>query len=374
MRKVLVFAVLVSGCAAELGCPDCDGGEDAKRRRRPDLSAPPDLSQLPDLSQPAAPSADLSQPAAPSADLSQPPAQPDLAKAPDLAQPSTPPATTAPVIAGCQIFPADNPWNTDISTAQVDPNSANYMTHMNASSTLLHPDFGSNPAYGIPFITVPGTQTKVPMSFDYDEDSDPGPYPFPSNAPIEGGAGASGDRHILVLDRDNCLLYETWDSHYVGPGFHCGSGAIFNLKSNALRPDGYTSADAAGLPILPGLIRYDEVAAGEIRHALRFTVDSTQRAYVHPATHFASSDTSANAPPMGLRVRLKASYNISNFTGQSRVILTAMKKYGMFLADNGSDWYFTGAADSRWDDDDLEQLKNVPASAFEVVKLGTIIK
>ena len=212
------------------------------------------------------------------------------------------------------------------------------------------------------------------MSFAYADESDPGPYPFPVDVPVEGGAGSSGDRHVLVLDKDNSILYETWDSHYVGPGWHCGSGAIFDLTSNRLRPDYWTSADAAGLPILPGLVRYDEVAAGQMNHAIRFTVQSTQRAFIHPATHYASSNTDPNAPPMGLRVRLKASYDISRFTGAARVILTTMKKYGMILADNGSDWFFTGATDARWNDADLNQLKSVPGSAFEVVASGPGIR
>ena len=203
-----------------------------------------------------------------------------------------------PQISGCPIFPSDNPWNRDISNEPVDPNSNNYIAHMNGNTKFLHPDFGSNPTYGIPYTVVPGLQTKVPMTFDYADESDPGPYPIPPNPPIEGGNQSSGDRHVLVLDKDNCLLYETWDSHFVGPGWHCGSGAIFNLRSNSLRPDGWTSADAAGLPILPGLARYDEaVAIGEIKHALRFTVQSTQRAYIHPATHYASSNTDSNSPP-----------------------------------------------------------------------------
>jgi hypothetical protein len=281
---------------------------------------------------------------------------------------------TVPRIAGCQIFPADNPWNRDISGDAVDPNSANYIAHMNGGSRYLHPDFGSNTTYGIPFVVVPGTQAKVPVSFEYSDESDPGPYPIPPNAPIEGGSSSTGDRHILVLDSGSCRLYETYDSHYVGPGWQCGSGAVFDLNSNQLRPDYWTSADAAGLPILPGLVRYDEVAAGSINHAIRFTVQSTQKAFIHPATHYASSNTEANAPPMGLRVRLKAGYDISRFTGAAKVILAAMKKYGMIVADNGSDWFFTGATDARWNDDDLNQLKSVPGSAFEVVVSGTIIR
>jgi len=278
-----------------------------------------------------------------------------------------------PQISGCAVFPADNPWNRDISNDPVDPNSNNYIANMNGATKFLHPDFGSNLTYGIPYVVVSGTQPKVPVTFDYSEDSDPGPYPIPPDAPIEGGASSTGDRHILVLERDNCLLYETWDSRFVGPGWHCGSGAIFNLRSNQLRPDTWTSADAAGLPILPGLVRYDEaVTAGGIQHAVRFTVQSTQRAFIHPATHYASSNTNPNAPPMGLRVRLKASYDLSRFTGASRVILTALKKYGMFVADNGSDWFISGATDSRWNDNDLNQMKTVPGNAFEVVQTGTI--
>lgn len=281
--------------------------------------------------------------------------------------PSQPPAGRA-VIAGCAVFPPDNPWNRDVSRDPVDSNSDAFIASMNGSRKSLHADFGSDPSYGIPWIAVPGSQPRVPMSFDYADESDPGPYPLPPNAPIEAGS----DRHVLVLDRDACKLYETWDSHYLGPGWHCGSGAVFDLRSNALRPDGWTSADAAGLPILPGLVRRDEVKAGAIRHALRFTVARTQRAYVHPATHFASSDRNPDLPPMGLRVRLKAGYDVSRFTGDARVILEALKTYGMFLADNGSDWFITGETNPAWNDDDLNQLKTVPGSAFEVVKLGEI--
>ncbi len=286
---------------------------------------------------------------------------------------TNPPSEVAQ-IAGCQIFPADNPWNRDISADPVDPNSANYIAHMNGASKFLHPDFGSNPEYGIPFVVVPGTQPKVPVTFAYADESDPGPYPIPPDAPIEGGAASTGDRHVLVLDKDSCLLYETYDSHYVGPGWSCGSGALFDLSSNRLRPDYWTSADAAGLPILPGLVRYDEIAAGQVKHAIRFTAQSTQRGFIHPATHYASSNTDPNAPPMGLRLRLKASYDISRSSGAARVILIALKKYGMILADNGSDWFFTGASDSRWNDTDLNQLKGVPGSAFEVVASGSIIR
>jgi hypothetical protein len=287
----------------------------------------------------------------------------------------TPPAGVA-AIGGCPVFPSSNAWNEDISTLPVDPNSANYMAHMNGGSKNLHPDFGSNPTYGIPYVTVHGkTQPFVPINFtEYPADSDPGPYPVPSNAPVEGGAGSTGDRHVLVVDTDNCVDYEMYHAFYVGPGWNAGSGAIWHFNSNALRTYYLTSADAAGLPIVAGLARYDEtVQIGAIYHALRFTVHQTQRGFILPATHYASSSTDPNDPPMGLRVRLKASYDISHFTGASLVILTALKRYGMMIADNGSDWYISGSTDVRWNDNDLDQLKTVPASAFEVVQTGPII-
>ena len=275
-----------------------------------------------------------------------------------------------PLIESCQVFPADNPWNTDISAAPIHPNSAKYIANINAhGGDTVHPDFGSDPEYGIPYITVPGTQPKVPVTFYYDDESDPGPYPIPADAPVEGG----GDRHVIVIDTDNCILYETYNSEYVGGAQHAwtaDSGAIFDLSSNALRPDGWTSADAAGLPIFPGLARCDEVMSGEIKHALRFTVNETQRAYIYPATHFASDITDPNYPPMGLRVRLKANYDLSDMTGQALVIATALKHYGMILADNGSNWYISGERDQGgcWDDDDLDQLKDIPGTAFEVIQ------
>ena len=278
----------------------------------------------------------------------------------------------SPTLGGCAMFPSDNPWNHDISNDPVDPNSANYIASIGATINL-HADFGSNPTYGIPYVVVSGAQAFVPITFSlYGSESDPGPYPIPPNAPIEAGS----DAHVLTLDSGNCTLYEMYQAlkDPNGPGWFAGSGAMFNLSSDALRPDGWTSADAAGLPILPGLVRYDEVTAGAINHALRFTVAQTQRAYVHPATHYASSSTNANLPPMGMRVRLKASYNISAFTGEARVVLNALKKYGMMVADNGSNWFISGATDPRWNDGDLNQLKTVPGSAFEVVELGTIYK
>jgi len=280
-----------------------------------------------------------------------------------------------PTLAGCQVFPPDNPWNTDISAYPLHPNSANFIADIDGTSNkFLHADFGSNLNYGIPYTIVASTQPSVPINFTaYGDESDPGPYPIPPNAPIEGGASSTGDRHVLVLEKDNCILYELYRAFYTNPGWNADSGAIFDLSSNALRTDGWTSADAAGLPILPGLVRYDEVEDGAIHHAVRFTVWHTQNGYIHPATHFASSSSDPNRPPMGLRLRLKASYDISGFTGQARVILEALKKYGMIVADNGSSWYITGASDARWDDDDLDQLKTVPGNQFEVVYTGDIV-
>lgn len=220
-------------------------------------------------------------------------------------------------------------------------------------------------------MTVTADQPLVPISFEYDDESDPGPYPIPPDAPIEGGPDSDGDRHVLVIDIDNHLLYEVFDAHPQFDGsWTAGSGAIFNLRSNELRPLCWTSADAAGLPIFAGLVRYDEVERGEINHALRFTVRNSQRAFIHPARHYASSSTDPNRPPMGLRVRLKADFDISGFTPRVQVILRAMKKYGMFVADNGSDWYVSGAPDPRWDDDELSDLRNVRGRDFEVVYTG----
>ncbi len=283
-------------------------------------------------------------------------------------------AQAVPTVGGCEVFPANNPWNTDISGAAVHANSANFIANINANgNNKVHPDFGEYAGYGIPYITVDSTQPKVPVTFDYDDESDPGPYPIPSNAPIEGEG--SGDRHVLVIETDNCILYETYASIYVGgaqKAWEAGSGAIFNLNSNALRPATWTSAAAAGLPIFPGLARCDEAEAGEINHALRFTVRRTRAGYIYPATHDAPTapNNDPDYPVMGLRLRMKASYDTSGFTGQSAAIVAALKKYGMILADNGSNWYISGERNrnSCWDDDDLRQLKNiVAADAFEVI-------
>ena len=281
------------------------------------------------------------------------------------------PASAAPTIDGCPVFPANNPWNSPVDTLPVHPLSGAWIATMGAS-TGVHPDFGTvyqGAPIGIPFVTVPGSQTPVAVSFDFDDESDPGPYPIPSNAPIEGGADSDGDRHVLAIDRDNCILYELYYAFPNGDGsWSAGSGAKWNLRSNALRPKGWTSADAAGLPIFPGLARYDEVAAGEIAHALRFTAQQTRRAYIWPAQHYASSLTGDQYPPMGARLRLKAGFDISTFSPQVQVILRALKKYGMLLADNGSSWFISGAPDARWDDDMLvTELARVKGSDFEAV-------
>ncbi|MBI1827127.1 MAG: hypothetical protein HYR83_12175 [Planctomycetes bacterium] len=273
-----------------------------------------------------------------------------------------------------QVFPADNPWNQDISSLPVHPNSRAFLESMGLD-TGLHPDFGTvwdGAPIGIPFVTVRGDQPRVPVSFYYGDESDPGPYPIPPDAPIEGGANSDGDRHVLVVDLDNKMLYEMFDAHPQSDGsWDGGSGAVFDLTSNSLRPAGWTSADAAGLPIFPGLVRYDEVVEkGEITHAIRFTVQHTREAYISPARHYASSNTDLNVPPMGLRVRLRANFDISSFSPHLQVILRAMQKYGMFVADNGSNWYISGAHDPRWDDEELHDINRVHGSDFEVVYTG----
>jgi hypothetical protein len=278
---------------------------------------------------------------------------------------------------GRRVFPADNPWNQDVSNEPVDPNSANLIASMGLG-TSLHPDFGTvwnGAPNGIPYVVVSGAQAKVPITFTaYGDESDPGPYPVPPDAPVEGGPSGTGDRHVIVIDRDNWKLYELYRAFPDGAGWSAESGAVFDLGSNALRPAGWTSADAAGLPVFPGLVRYDEVfGRREIAHALRFTAARTRRAYVHPARHFASSSTDPNLPPMGMRVRLKASVDVSGFSPAMQVILRALKRYGMILADNGSNWYVSGAPDPRWNDSELNTLKSLKGSDFEVVKMGTVV-
>lgn len=276
---------------------------------------------------------------------------------------------------GARPFPANNAWNMDISRFPVSPNSANLIASI-GNTTGLHPDFGTfwqGAPIGIPYVVVSGSQPRVPMNFIWwPGESDAGPYPFPPDAPVEGGLSSSGDRHVLTIDRDNWKLYETYSSYPVngGASWDAGNGAVWNFNSNKLRTPGWTSADAAGLPIFPGLVRRDEVLLGEIKHAFRFTAQTSRTSYVYPATHQAGSTSSQNAPPMGMRVRLKSSFNINNtaFSSNVRVILRAMQKYGMILADNGSNWYVSGTHDPLWNDDELSSLSRVKGSDFEVVQ------
>jgi hypothetical protein len=265
---------------------------------------------------------------------------------------------------GCPIFPANNPWSERVDQLPVAAGS-DAMIQAIGVDAPVHPDFGSFSGYGIPFMVVGHSTARTKVTFDYADESDRNPYPLPAQPRIEGG----GDRHVLLVDRDACKLYELYDATRTGGTWHAGSGAIWNLRSNHLRPNGFTSADAAGLPILPGLVRYDEVAAGAIRHALRFTASKTASRHIWPARHDAG-DADPSLPPMGLRVRLKASVDISHYGRQARVVLQALKTYGMILADNGSPWYISGASDPHFDDDDLHALGRITGADFEVVDAG----
>jgi len=270
----------------------------------------------------------------------------------------------------CPVFPKSNAWNQRVDRLPVAANSGEIISSIGASGAV-HADFGSGlwegAPIGIPITVVGRNQPKTRVSFEYADESDRGPYPIPRTVKIEGGRSSSGDRHAILVDRNACRLYELYALYPKGRGWRAGSGAIWNLRSNRLRPAGWTSADAAGLPILPGLARYDEVKRGVIDHALRFTVQRTRRAYVFPARHSASNSTDASLPPMGLRLRLKASFSLSGFPRQARVVLVALKRYGMLVADNGSSWYITGAPDPRWSNDQLHTLGRVKGSDFEVV-------
>lgn len=277
-----------------------------------------------------------------------------------------------PSARNCPIFPADNHWNLRVDDLPVHRNSDAIVRSIGLRETL-HPDFGSGRweggPIGIPFVTVPRDQERVPVRFTYDDESDPGPYPIPRDAPVEGGRRSDGDRHVIVVDRARCHLYELFAAYPVEGGvrWRAGSGATWDLRSNELRPKGWTSADAAGLPILPGLVRYDEVRRGKIDHAIRFTVSRTRRAYIYPARHFASDLTDADLPAMGQRLRLKRSFDISGFPRQARIVLRALKHYGMIVADNGSDWFLSGAPNRNWNNDALHTLGDVEGRHFEVV-------
>ena len=289
----------------------------------------------------------------------------------------------APAVAGappgapsCPIFPANNVWHADISGLPVHARSAAWMANSNAGTTRLHPDFGPSGEavpYGIPWIAVAGSYGRVTPTFDYDDESDKGPYPFDGATPIEGGAGSGGDQHALMVDRDACVLYELYDANWNGGRPTAGSGAIFDLKKNDLRPAGWTSADAAGLPILAGLLRLDEVQAGNVDHAIRFTVSRTHRSYLWPARHQAGSTDDLNFPPMGARFRLRGDFNMAGYRPDTQVVLRAMQHYGMILADNGSNWYFQGTAEDGWPDGFITDLKRVPASAFEAVDESSLM-
>jgi hypothetical protein len=280
---------------------------------------------------------------------------------------------------GCATFPASDEFNRDVSGAPLDPRSNQIIDRINADGGgELHPDFGSNPSYGIPYVVVPPVQPAVPIRFTaYGDESDRGPYPVPPGAPIEGGSKSDGDRHLLVVRQPSqpggaCDLFELYRTFERGRGYAADAGALFDLGSPLAgqRPDGWTSADAAGLPIYPGLVTYEEVKSGEIDHAIRVTFDETRKGYISPATHYASSSCDPDRPPMGLRLRLKEGYDLSGFSGDARVIATALKRYGVINADNGSNWFISGSTDRRWDDENLNQLKSIPGSAFEVVRSG----
>ena len=281
---------------------------------------------------------------------------------------ATPEAAPLPSAPACPVFPAGNVWNQDISALPVASNSDTLIAKIGLD-TGLHPDFGSYRGYGIPYNTVPGSQRKLTVRFDYSSQSDHVGYPIPSRPRIEAGS----DHHMLIVDSDSCKLYEMWNVRHTRRGWRAGSGAVWKMTSNALRPDGWTSADAAGLPILPGLVRYPEVAAGVIDHALRFTAPQTRDAHIYPARHDAGSGSSASLPPMGLRVRLKASFDLSQLSPQARVVAVALQHYGMILADNGSPWYVSGVSNKRFNDDDLRTLNRITGRDLEVVDTSGLV-
>ena len=292
-----------------------------------------------------------------------------------------------PSLGSCQVFP-DPPaslsptapslpnqaaWNQDISKAPVAANSAATIAYIDShGGNFLHPDFGSPRAYGFPYAVVGSGRPKLPVHYTaYGNESDRGPFPIPAGAPVEGGRSSDGDRHVLAVDRSTCTLYELYRAFPQRggqPHWNADSGARWDLGSTALRPDSWTSADAAGLPIFPGLVRYDEVAAGRLDHAIRVTFESTRDAWIHPASHCAGDTANPNAPAMGTRLRLKARFGLGRFSGPARTIAEALKRYGMIVADNGSNWFFSGSSDRRWDDEKLNQLKRIPGSAFQVVR------
>jgi hypothetical protein len=284
-------------------------------------------------------------------------------------------ALRLPAAPRCPIFPTTNAWNQRVDSLPVAANSAQLVASIGLDAPV-HADFGSGlwdgGPIGIPFDIVTSATPRSRVTFDYSDESDKGPYPIPRTVHVEGGRDASGDRHAILVDRDACRLYELFDLQGGAGRWHAGSGAIWNLRSNHLRPAGWTSADAAGLPIFPGLARWDEVHRGVIDHALRFTAPRTRRAFVYPARHYASDSNDLSLPPMGLRVRLKASVDISSFPPQARVVLVALKRYGMILADNGSPWFISGAPDPHWSNDELHTLARLHGNDFEVVDTSSL--
>jgi len=309
-----------------------------------------------------------------------------------LALAAGPQATTSalgpyPSLGGCPVFPkpprsvgpraASLPtqaaWNQNVSRAPVHRRSRAIIAYINRhGDSFLHPDFGSPRAYGFPYAVVGRSQRRLPINYTaYGSESDPGPFPIPPRAPVEGGARSDGDRHVLVIDRSRCMLYELYRAFFkrqARPHWNADSGVSWNLRSARLRRDGWTSADAAGLPVYPGLVRYPEARRGRIRHAIRVTFESTRDAWIHPASHCAGDTRSADAPAMGMRLRLRASYGLARLTGPARAIAVALKRYGMIVADNGSNWFFSGTSDRRWNDENLNQLKRIPGRAFVVVR------
>jgi hypothetical protein len=281
-----------------------------------------------------------------------------------------PPASLSP---RAPSLPGESAWNQEVSRAPVARNSAGVIAYIDRhGDDRLHPDFGSPRSYGFPYALVGASRRKLPIHYTaYGDESDAGPFPIPPNAPVEGGARSDGDRHVLVVDRGRCRLYELYRAFFKrggGPHWNAGSGAEWDLRSGRRRPDSWTSADAAGLPIFPGLVRRDEAVAGRVDHAIRVTFESTRDAWVHPASHCAGDTRNRNAPAMGTRLRLKRGYGLAGFTGPARAIAVALKRYGMIVADNGSNWFISGSSDRRWDDRNLDQLKRIPGRAFEVVR------
>jgi len=282
----------------------------------------------------------------------------------------------SPGIGSCPAFPANNVWNTDISSLPVHPSSAAWLGNMGGASRLLHPDFGPSGGvpYGIPFNVVDSSHPKIKLAFDYSDESDHVPYPFGADTSIEGGSGAGGDRHAIMVDQSTCTLYELYNAHYNGAnGSTAGSGATWNLGANGLRPATWTSADAAGLPIFPGLLRLEEVQEGRVQHAIRFTAQQTDRSFVWPARHQAGASSNSSLPPMGARFRLRAGFPISRFGPATQVVLTAMQHYGLILADNGSNWYFQGGAQNGWSDAMISELKTIPAAQFDAIDESSLM-